>query len=91
MLGATYSLITKSLWQGMRAEHALKNHMSFDSAQSCMYCILASYITIEMIRCVQSKYPVDNTDIYLLNSFLRHLSAATHSRLMYRNITSLLT
>lgn len=35
MLGATYSLITRTLWQGMQAEHALKNHMSFDSAQSC--------------------------------------------------------
>lgn len=37
MLAATYALITRSLWQGMRAEHSLKNHMSFDSGQSCKY------------------------------------------------------
>lgn len=37
MLGATYSLITRSLWQGMRTEKALKNHIAFDSTQSCMY------------------------------------------------------
>lgn len=37
MLAATYSLITRSLWQGMRAEHSLKNHLSFDSGQSCKY------------------------------------------------------
>lgn len=36
MLAATYSLITQTLWQGMRTEKALKNHLAFDSTHSCM-------------------------------------------------------
>lgn len=39
MLAATYSLITKSLWQGMRAEKQHKNQLSFDSTRSCMYIL----------------------------------------------------
>ncbi|XP_055297441.1 cholecystokinin receptor type A-like [Sitodiplosis mosellana] len=34
MLAATYSLITQTLWQGMRTEKALKKHLAFDSTQS---------------------------------------------------------
>lgn len=39
VLGATYSLITQTLWQGMRNEKALKNQLAFDSTQSCMYLV----------------------------------------------------
>ena len=28
VLASTYSLITRSLWQGMRTERALKNHLA---------------------------------------------------------------
>lgn len=32
--GATYSLITRTLWQGMRAERALKNQIASSSSTS---------------------------------------------------------
>lgn len=35
MLGATYSLITRSLWVGMRTETAFKRNQTFDSTHSC--------------------------------------------------------
>ncbi|KAJ6635969.1 Cholecystokinin receptor, partial [Pseudolycoriella hygida] len=34
MLGATYSLITKTLWQGMRDEKSSKNDSAYDTTQS---------------------------------------------------------
>lgn len=37
MLGATYSLITKTLWQGMRDEKSAKHDTSYDTTQSCKY------------------------------------------------------
>lgn len=49
MLAATYSLITQTLWQGMRTEKALKKHLAFDSTQSCMYLIYPHIICCFLI------------------------------------------
>lgn len=43
MLGATYSLITKTLWQGMRDEKSSKHDTSYDTTQSCKYIMNIRY------------------------------------------------
>lgn len=52
MLAATYSLITKTLWQGMRTEKTLKKHLAFDSTHSC------TYLSIHILSSTHAEFSV---------------------------------
>lgn len=64
VLGATYSLITQTLWQGMRTEKALKNHLAFDSTHSCTYFLFDFSFPS---RFVFTWFPQNKSAGFLLN------------------------
>lgn len=45
MLAATYALITRTLWQGMRTEKTLKKQTAFESQHSCKFSSTAAQAT----------------------------------------------
>lgn len=71
MLGATYSLITKTLWQGMRDEKSSKQDTTYDTTQSCKYiinikCLCFALMFVLFFNLYFTKVKVNNGKMALL-------------------------